>query len=175
MQPGKLLGFIFLLIVSSPLYAETPHNYFGIAFSDAQLETQAGAEFDGGSLNTTLGYSLNRWLDVELRAGADFFSEQDDFNQLEVGYVASFMKLKLPYERINVYGLVGLGLVSADYGAAFNDTFSDGAFGFGVELYGSERTALNIEYSQIGTDDKYKMMGIGFTRRFNWPRFRSEL
>lgn len=175
MQPGKLLSFFILLVASSPLLAATPQNYFGITASDAQLESQSGGEFDGGSLGAKLGYSLNRWLDIELHTGADFFSDQDDFNKLEVGYVASFMKLKLPYERVNIYGLIGLALVGADYGSAFDDTFSDGAFGFGVELYGTQRTALNIEFSQLGTDDKYKLMGIGFIHRFDWPKFRSGL
>lgn len=174
MQPGKLLSFCLMLVASSPLLAATPQNYFGISFNDTQLETQASGEFDGGSLSAKLGYSINRWLDVEMQLGADSFSDQDDFNQLEVGYIASFMKLKLPYERINVYGLVGLAIVGADFGDSYNDTFSDGAYGFGVELYGTDRTALNIEFSQLGMDDKYKSMGIGFVHRFNWPKFRSE-
>ncbi len=175
MQFGKWLSLAMLLVISAPLTAQTPRNYFGVFFNDAQLEASSGEEIDGGNLGGKLGYTINRWLGAEAHAGADFFNDNDDFNHTEVGYVAAFMRLNLPYERINIFGLAGLASVKGDYGSQYDDHFTDGAFGLGVELFGTKRTALSIQFMQYGIDDRYKSFGLGIVHHFDWPAYRPEV
>lgn len=170
----RLLFLLPLLSLSTVAVAqERPPQYFGLSIGEYELEDEVnGQNFDAEFTNIGLegGYRFSRFLGVEGRFsyGRDDSSNTLDDPELIMG--GAFVRFDLPFERINVYALAGGSVVDYDVGIA-DDDVSGGSGGIGIELFGSDTTALKVEYvSHAGGD--YEGVGIGFTHHFNWPSFR---
>lgn len=154
--------------------AERPPQYFGINGGWFEVQTDAPFEDDGEFVNVRLGYELGRFLAFEARFGMDTGSAKTSAGTyLDTRQGAVFARLNLPFEGVDVYALGGAGRVS------FNDDTGRNAeewpaAGLGIELYGSERTAVVLEAVRYEGDDEgdYKAYTLGFKRHFNWPQFR---
>ncbi len=148
-----------------------PPQYFGIFGSDARIQPNEGGRGDTSNLNLKLGYGFNDFLGMEFHLGRDFKRDRADTED-GVQYFAALVRGNLPFERINVYGLLGIASVNADF-ANIDGSYTNGSVGVGVELYGNQRTAIGLEWMQYGFDDRYRTAGIGLVHHFDWPHFSS--
>ena len=169
MRLRKLLCTVSLLLMSTTVFADSPRQYFGIFLSDAQLDPDKGNNVDYGNLNIKLGYDLSSYFGVELHAGTNVSTDNEEAG--DVAYGAGFLRLDLPYKFVNLYGLLGYSAINAD---SIKDSISDAAYGVGIELYGNDTTAFSIEYMQYGIDDIYKTFGVGIVHHFNWPKLQTK-
>jgi hypothetical protein len=64
------------------------------------------------------------------------------------------------------YAAVGTSLRTHSEAVDVNDLQAGGAFAFGVNLFGSDKTAVNIEYLYLGGPQAMRSIGIGFHRYF---------
>lgn len=167
MRLGKLLCTASVLLMSANVFADSPRPYFGISISDAQFAAENGAKNDYTDLKFKLGYEINHHFYNEFHIGTNVSTDSDEMS--EVTYIAGLIRGNLPLKNINIYWLLGLGGVFADT-PTFDDSYADVAAGFGVELFGTDTTALSLEYMQYGIDDAYKTLGVGIVHHFNWPK-----
>jgi len=171
MRKGTAIALMFALLLTSPAWAaDGMRQYFALSGSDAQFDPDGGQSEDAGNVNAKLGYFINAYVGVELHMGMTVTTEASSVDDPGLGYVAPMLRFNLPYERVNVYSLFGLASVRAEFPGNYDDSYSDVAFGAGIELYGTKRTALSLEYMRYGMDDTYKTFGLGLVHYFDWPR-----
>jgi hypothetical protein len=170
MRLGKLLALLLLLLPGTAVIADQSRQYFGVVGSDAQFDPDKGKTEDLGDLRVKLGYVVNRFVGVELHMGGAVSGDNDTSSDQKLGYVAPLLRATLPFNRVNLYGLLGLASVRGEFAGDYDDHYSDIAFGAGIELYGTRNTALTFEYMRYGIDDIYKTMGVGIVHYFEWPR-----
>ncbi len=170
MRIGTAIALSFLLLAGSAWGGEASRQYFGFSGGDARFVPQAGATEDAGNVNAKLGYLINQYIAVELHMGRTVTVDNSSVDDPGLGYVSPLLRFNLPFERANLYSLFGLASVRGDFPGNFDDSYSDVAFGFGMELYGSRTTALMLEYMRYGVDDSYKTFGLGIVHYFDWPR-----
>lgn len=153
--------------------ADRPPQYFGFNGGWYEVETDAPFEADGEFVNLRLGFELGRFLGFEARFGMDTGRTQVGGTHLDTRMGAAFARLNLPFEGVDVYALGGAGRVSFNDGTGRTREEWPAA-GLGIELYGSERTAIVFEAVRYEGDDDgdYKAFTLGFKRHFNWPQFR---
>ncbi len=171
MRLGRVCGAAMLALSTLNVHADQPRQYFGIFGSDAQFAPDRGPKQDAGNLGGKLGFDFSKFVAVEGHAGFNLNEDDGGLGSPEVSYLGGFVRANLPLERINIYGLLGVGFVDADFAEVKGD-FTDLALGAGVEFYGTENTALGIEYMQYGLDDTYRTVGLGIVHHFNWPKLR---
>ena len=167
MRLGKLLCTASILLMSANVFADSPRSYFGIFISDAQFDPDKGANTDFVNLNFKLGYDLSSYLGAELRVGSNATTDNNKVS--DTSYAAALVRGDIPLKHVNLYGLVGFGAVTADT-PSFDDSYSDLAYGLGIEMFGTKNTAFSIEYVQYGVDDIYKTLGVGIVHHFDWPK-----
>lgn len=171
MRYGKALAGVVLALVNTTLFAsELPRQYFGISGSDAQLDVSDGVA-DLGSLNGKFGYMVNRFVGTELHMGTSVTIDGSSVDAPSLHFVAPLLRLNLPFEKVNLYSLVGVASVRNNFSAT--EHYSDLSFGFGMELYGTRSTALSFEYMRYGIDDVYKTFGLGIVHYFDWPKIEN--
>ncbi len=170
MRIGTAIALSFLLLAGPVWGGEASRQYFGFSGSDAQFVPQTGAKEDAGNVNAKLGYFVNQYMAVELHMGMVVTADSNSVDDPSLGYVSPLLRFNLPYERVNLYSLFGLASVRGKFPGNFDDSYSDIAFGFGMELYGSRTTALTLEYMRYGVDDSYKTFGLGIVHYFDWPK-----
>ncbi len=172
MRIGRAIALLSLLLTSTS-WAEAPRQYFGISGSDALFVPENGQKEDLGNINAKLGYQVNNFVGVELHLGQSISTDSSNVDSPSLGYVSPMLRLTLPYDRVNLYSLFGLASVRGDFPGNYDDSYSDFSMGLGLELYGSKRTALSLEYMRYGVDDSYKTFGLGVVHYFEWPRVRN--
>lgn len=154
--------------------ADRPPQYFGINGGWYEIDTDAPFEADGEFANLRLGYELGRFLAFEARFGLELGNEASVAGtKVDPRMGAVFARLNLPFERVDLYFLGGAGRVSFNDGTG-REREEWPAGGIGIELYGSERTAIVLEGVRYEGDDDgdYKAITLGFKHHFDWPRFR---
>lgn len=170
-------GALILSLMATTAAAEQPRQYFAVhgfeeVASEYEFDLDDDQGADGDLWRLKLGYQFGRFLAAELHYGFD--GTGGDEPNLREGAV--FGRLQLPYERVNVYALAGAGRVGGDFGEG-RETETGPAMGLGIDLFGTERTAVALEYVhyQVGDDDRdYKAVTLGLKHHFDWPSFRSE-
>ncbi len=70
-----------------------------------------------------------------------------------------------------MYLLVGASEVELDGDSIDDDVYDPIAGGIGIELYGSERTAITLEYMSY-SDDAYAGVNLGIKHHFDLPPLR---
>ena len=167
----KFLILAALLLVGAQSVADTqPPRYFGLFGGDARVRPSEGGRGTTNNFNAKMGYRYGRFWGAEVHLGQDY-SRDRSVGSDGVQYAAALLRGNLPFDRINVYGLLGLASVNADV-ANIDGSYTNGAAGIGIELYGSRDTAIAFELVQYGFDDRYNTASIGLVHHFNWPRFK---
>lgn len=159
-----------VLLPAGALAAERPAQYWGITVGDYTFEHDDGDVTDITNAGLKGGYRLSRFFALEAHAGRSNSGSSNIVERPDLVYGAAFGRLDLPFERVNIYLLAGGATVSFDIGDG-NDRESDVAAGLGIELFGSERTALTLDYMNYA-DGLYDGISVGFVHHFNWPPFR---
>ncbi len=159
-----------LLAAPGLAWAEPPNLYWGVSVGDYKVDQrEVGAGTEGATdLGFRLGYEFGKFLGIEGRAGLDSGGVGGNS---DADYVGLFGRFNLPFEKTNVYLLLGASEVRVDGDSVDDDEYDPIAGGIGIELYGSERAAVTLEYMSY-SDDSYSGLGIGFKYHFNMPSFR---
>lgn len=164
------------VILAAPQWAlaERPPQYWGVSVGTFDLDDTNGNVTEITNAGFQLGYQSLSFLGAELRGGFESGDTSGALDDPSLAYGGVFARLQIPYERVNVYALVGGGSVSFDNGAGSGEIHSGPAGGIGIEIFGSERSALSLEYIRYSSDDTtYDGLSLGFVHHFNWavPRF----
>lgn len=161
-------------LFAAPLlaHAEQPNLYWGASLGDYTIDQSeaGGTSDDGTSLGGRLGYHFFDFVGVEARAGIDLDGVGGGRSN-DIEYLGVFARFDLPFEKTNVYLLLGGSEVRVDGEPVDEDVYDEVAGGIGIELFGSERSAISIEYMSY-SDDTYSGLSIGYKRHFNVPSFR---
>ena len=192
----SLILLAALLLPATALALEQPSQYYGFTIGgytlddgldglDDDLADNAGID-DIGTLRTSedigfrAGYDFHRFFGIEGRLG--YSTRQNnrlDALHDELYYGGVFGRFKLPFQRLNMFALAGVGGVQLDIDDdaadvfGINDRYGDigASWGVGVELFGSDRVALTLDYMSYA-DNQYDGFSLGFVHHFDWPRLR---
>jgi len=150
--------------------APVPAQYWGVNIGDFDF-TNNGASGNSTAIGLRGGYHFSDFLGVELRGGFDTGGDKGGLQESpDVIHGGAYVRLDLPFERVNVFFLGGTSVVRYDSVNGTKDT-SDVSGGIGIELYGSDRTALTLDYMNY-SDGAYEGVSLGLVHHFDWPRFR---
>ncbi len=171
---SRILLCLFLLAFSTAAAAtDRPAQYFGLSLGDYDLESDEGSGLERNFTNVGLqaGYRFSRFVAIEGRAGYSRRSSTELLERSTLHMGAAFLRIDLPFERVSLYGLAGGSQIWFGDANGDNQTESDFSGGIGVELYGSPRTAINLEYISHA-DRTYEGISLGFIHHFDWPSLR---
>ncbi len=163
------------MLVAAPqgALAERPPQYWGVSLGTFELEDPNGNITETTNVGLQAGYKFTSFVGLEARGGFESGETSGALDEPELTYGGGFVRVDIPYERVNLYVLLGGGQVT--YDTASGDVSESGpAGGVGIELFGSERSAVSLEYINYSSDDTtYDGLSIGFVHHFNWavPRF----
>jgi hypothetical protein len=176
MRSMTFCALVFALGSPAALAAERPDQYFAIEGGAYDYKPGASGENegDGEVVRFKYGYEFNKFLGAQVHYGVD--TNGGDGPKVREG--ALFGRFNLPFEGVNVYGLAGVGRFGGDFGDGRNSGAGPAA-GLGIDLYGSDYTAISVEYVQYWVDDddsgddaEYRAVTLGWKRHFDWPSFR---
>lgn len=171
------------LALALSLLALTPSAYAGPYWGFELGESKLNVDMDVASIESTdvsmtgltarLGYALGDYLGVEARVGFtrdnNWVLRDDTGTRLLAGDIEAehFESILIktgfsPADRVKLYLLGGYSKaridldVSEPYSWSPKKTLSGASYGVGIEFYGTERTALNLEWIRL-LDDKVKI------------------
>lgn len=159
-----------LLVAPSLVQAEPPNLYWGVGLGDYTIDQRdvGGETSQATDFGLRLGYVVGDVLGLEARAGLDTGGVA---GHSDADYLGVFGRFNLPFEKTNVYLLAGVSEVRIDGESVDEDEYDPVAGGVGIELYGSERTAVTLEYMSY-SDNAYSGLSLGIKHHFNMPSFR---
>ena len=172
-----LLAAILLPAFSLPTYAA--NGYAGLSVGDANYQ-ESGTSLDALSLTARLGVRLNRFVEFEARM-ATSSNESDGTNDFRLNYLAgAYAKINVlspASSRFSAYIIGGGTYVRVRHGTSLNpvtDNDSSVSYGLGIDLFGNEHTALNLEWMRYGdskigtanTDYTLDILSIGVVHHF---------
>lgn len=169
----RLLLALAIALVPLGAAAERPGQYWGLSVGDAYVTDDDDEELGASNIGLHVGYKLFDLVGVELQAGGAASGKKiNGRDSRDTRYGGAFARFDLPLERMNVFVLAGGAVVRYDEGPPEGIVDeSDIAAGVGVELFGTERTALRLEYMNYA-DGTYETFGLGFVHHFDWPSLR---
>ncbi|NND89384.1 MAG: outer membrane beta-barrel protein [Granulosicoccus sp.] len=156
------------LVLSLGLLAGTAHAdaaklYFGAGFSDGTVDIANGSEKSLGTLSASVGLQLLDFVGVELAVGTASDQTGSVLSEPLVTYQAALLRLGYRWDRTGIYVLGGQARLDID--DTFNNSDAGNAFGFGINLFGNETTALNFHYLDFD-DGAFSVASIGFQYYF---------
>lgn len=180
-------SLLALVLALSPVYATAAPEraldpepwYFGASIGNGTYDEESVPTYTLSDSRFRVGYQFSDYLSAELHYGLGGTDEQTvSSNTVELtfeNYMAAFVRGTLPFKNTIAYGLAGAALVdvkTVNSGTGTTDgTEESVAFGAGVELYGSESTAITFEWTRYLQKDNftYDRIGIGFNTYFGLP------
>ena len=160
----KLLGILALSLglFAGQAHADIAKMYYGLGVTDGSLEVEGGEDDSLGTVNATLGLQLLDFVGLELEVGSASDQTSSILSDPLFTYQALMVRLGYRWDRAGVYLLGGQGRADAS-GSSTSDSFN--AFGFGINLFGNETTALNLHVLDLD-DGAFKTATIGFQYYF---------
>ncbi|MDQ7074262.1 MAG: porin family protein [Gammaproteobacteria bacterium] len=160
--------------------AEVPRSpsYIGFNVGSSELAGTTLGTVAMSNLNLRLGYHFADYLAVEGHVGWGSDNTGVLLKSPNSRYASLFLRLDLPYDRVNLYLLAGGSYFESDVAtttAIKKGNETSPAYGVGIELFGNRDTALTLEisrYLQNTVEDRYDSIGVGFVTHFGWPRLR---
>lgn len=140
--------------------------YLGIQAANGDIDGVGEVGEDVGTLNGTLGFFFKWGISLEARIGLGSDQPASLFQDPISRYAAGMLRYHYTWnDNIMAYASAGAGfrLHSDDVDA---DSTAGIAAAFGLNLFGTKRTALNVEYSYLGGGDAASSIGIGFHHYF---------
>lgn len=171
MRASAAAVFMVACLYGGQLYADDSKFYYGLGLAGADFELASGNEISTHGLHFKLGREFGRFLSIETHLGLSADSTDNLLGDAELMYGGAFARLNLPFEKVNLYVLGGASTVKYSF-SGLEDTESEAASGFGVDLFGNERTALTIEFLRYGTDNTLDIISVGYMYRFEFPGLR---
>ena len=149
--------------------------YYGVNLNAGDLDNARVLVASTNGLGLKLGREFGKYLGAEFHLGVSADSTNDVISDPEINYSAVFARFNLPLETVSLYALLGRSEVHANIVGGLNNSEKDFAKGFGVDLITDETLSLHIESITYGDDQfatQFKVLSVGFTRRFDLPSLR---
>jgi len=183
------LGFIllFFLSISATTNAQTyiGGNFSLLTYKDSDVSNTFNvspgsgikADADLGLLNLTLGYSFNRWLSLETRAGAGLFSDEflpsielsieKQYGIYSKLFITDELELISPYLMLG-YTVSKAELEFTDPSVSFSKTEEDISFGVGLDIELQQDFSVGLEFAQLIKTSTFEVLSIniGVTKKF---------
>jgi len=167
----KLLG---CLVLGLGLMAGNAHAdgvsakmYYGAGLSDGSVDiangTDNGTDKSLGTVSAVVGLQLLDFFGIQLALGAGSDQTASILSEPLVTYQAALLRLGYRWDRVGVYILGGQARMDID--SQFNNSDAGNAFGFGINLFGNETTALNFNVLNLD-DGAFSTATIGFQYYF---------
>lgn len=156
------------MVLSLGLMAGTAHAdaaklYIGAGFSDGSVDIANGGDKSLGTISASVGLQLLDFISVEFAAGTASDQTDSIVSEPLVSYQAALLRLGYRWDRAGVYVLGGQARLDID--SQFNNSDAGNAFGFGINLFGNETTALNFQVLDFD-DGAFTIATIGFQYYF---------
>ena len=140
--------------------------YFGVQAANTDIDGVENGGDDIGTLHGTVGFFFKWGISLEARAGLGSDQPSSLLQDPVSSYGAGMLRYHYTWnEKIMAYASAGAGIrLNSD------DIDSDSSAGlaaaFGLNLFGNERTAVNMEFFYLGGGDASTSLGIGFQHYF---------
>lgn len=158
----KLLSAALLslgLLGGGVAQAEVARLYFGAGFADGTVDIANGSEKSLGTLTGSAGLQLLDFIGVEFNAGYASDQRGSLLSEPLVSYQAVLLRLGYRWDRTGIYVLGGQARLDVD--KKFNNSNAGVVYGFGINLFGNETTALNFHVIDIDSG-AFTSASIGF-------------
>lgn len=136
--------------------------YFGIQAASGDIDGVGEAGDDIGTLAGTVGFFFKWGISLEARFGLGSDQPASLLQDPVSSYSAGMLRYHYTWnDNVMAYASAGAGirLHSSEVEA---DNTAGVAAAFGLNLFGTKRTALNVEYTYLGGSDAFSAVGIGF-------------
>jgi len=178
------LALSALTATQSVMAAEgDPHWYVGVNYATFNATNVANSRVDleTSGAQIRLGYDFNNWFGLESSIARSQTSNTKNNLTYKVGYLGYFgPRVTLRLENFVLYGTAG-SIISSDK-ACDDSTGSsvcttkegvNGAAGFGIDMFGSDNTALNLSVMYYGAEqaDNNYSLSLGITWYFDSPKY----
>ena len=146
----------------------TTDLYMGLLVSNSDIDGETGIGQDLNVYNATVGITLPWRFAVEGRFGAGTDQTESLLQDPVSNYFAGMLRYHYTWDNgLMAYAAAGAAVRNhSDLLEDVESTQSGAAFAVGVNLFGSENTAINFEYFFMGGEQATKSIGIGFQHYF---------
>ncbi len=174
MKVLQCMILITLLFFSSARAGDrySSHPYFGIGYTHIDAELY-GYSVTNGFLGAILGYRLNKYLAIDLRAYGNIVD--DTINDVDISAEYSFSALAkgvIPAnDFIDFYLMVGMASsklkIEGDF-LSMTETDENLQYGAGVSINKGEAVETQIEWIQLYDEDFLDAYGINLNIVYNF-------
>ena len=141
--------------------------YFGIQAGNTDIDGVDGAGDDIGTLHGTVGFFYKWGISLEGRFGVGSDQPASVVQDPVTSYGAGMLRYHYTWnENIMAYASAGAGIRLNNSDLVDADSTAGLAAAFGLNLFGTERTALNMEFFYLGGNESSTSMGLGFHHYF---------
>jgi len=140
--------------------------YIGLQAANADINGVDGTGDDIGMINGTVGFFFKWGISLEARVGIGSDQGNSLFKDPTSRHASGMLRYHYTWSNdVMAYAGVGGGirLHSSDVDT---DSTAGLAAAFGLNLFGNDKTALNVEYLYMGGADASSSFGIGFQHYF---------
>lgn len=161
----RLLGCLVLSLglMAGAAQADVAKLYIGAGLADGSVDIANGGDKSLGTISVSVGLQLLDFIGVELALGTASDQANSIVSEPLVTYQAAMLRLGYRWDRAGVYLLGGHARLDID--DKFNNSDAGNAFGFGINLFGNETTALNFHVLDFD-DGAFTTATIGFQYYF---------
>ena len=154
-------------LLAGAAQADMSKMYFGGGFSDASVSDTFGDDTTVGNLSLNLGYRLHTYFGLELEVGSGSDDSGSIVSDPLITYQAVMLRAGYQWNKVGLYVLAGTAMMDID--SQLIDSDSGNAIGFGINLFGSRNTSLNIHVLDLD-DGAFKATTVGFHYYFGGYR-----
>jgi len=154
---------LFAFLAAGSAQAEITTLYYGVGVTDGSVRVPGNGSKSLGTVTGTFGIQLREGVGIELEIG----TASDDMGSILSAplaqYQAALLRLGTRWNEREVYVLLGHALIDIDDN--LNPTDAGNALGFGLNLYGSQTTAVNFHFLSLD-DGAFNTATLGFQYYF---------
>lgn len=157
-----LLGWVLAVLAflaSGSSHADLTTLYYGLGVTDGSVRVPGNGSKSLGTVTGTIGVQLREGLGIELEFGQASNDMGSILSAPTAQYQAALLRMGFRWNAREVYGLIGHALIDIDDN--LNPTDAGNALGFGLNLYGSRTTAVNVHFLSLGGGD-FNTASVGF-------------
>ncbi|MBX2836018.1 MAG: outer membrane beta-barrel protein [Gammaproteobacteria bacterium] len=158
---------VFALLAAGNAQADLSTFYYGVGVTDGSVRVPGNGSKSLGTVTGTFGIQLREGLGIEL----EFGTASDDMNSILSAplaqYQAALLRMGFRWNEREVYALLGHALIDIDDN--LNPTDAGNAMGFGLNLFGSRTTAVNLHFLSLD-DGNFNTASLGFQYYFGGYR-----
>jgi len=141
--------------------------YMGLLISNSDISGETGLGQDMNVYNATIGYTLPKGFAIEGRFGVGSDQAESLLQDPLSNYFAGMLRYHHTWNN-NLMAYAGAGAAVRSHSDLLDvdKTQPGAAFAVGVNLFGSDNTAINIEYFYMAGEQATNSIGIGFQHYF---------